>query len=171
MTRLPPLSPSLLRRQTPAVRAALAASRRTEPKGRTVLSSTSWRETEVNVVLMNMELPSLANLRGEWRKAKVVRETRRAIWRFDKRAFRVEGALAGVPVPPLPLAVEIVRVAPRMLDETVNLPGSAKAVEDAIAAWCGVDDRHIDRVRYTVRQEKGEVAVRIRIVSEKQPAE
>ncbi len=53
-------------------------------------------------------------------------------------------------------AVHLVRVAPRELDRSDNLPGALKAVLDAVCEWAGVDDRH---VAATYGQEYGGVRV------------
>jgi len=53
----------------------------------------------------------------------------------------------------LPLNVTITRVAPRFLDPTDNLPGSAKAVIDEVAAQLRVDDAD-PRVTWAVKQER-----------------
>lgn len=65
-------------------------------------------------------------------------------------------------LPEPPCDVTITRVGPRMLDPTANLPVSAKAVEDAIAALFGIDDAD-PRVKYRVEQRKGPYAVEIEV--------
>ena len=52
-----------------------------------------------------------------------------------------------------PLDVKITRLAPRLLDQN-NYQTSVKHVQDGIAAWLQIDDRHIELVRYIVMQEK-----------------
>lgn len=47
--------------------------------------------------------------------------------------------------------VNICRMGGRKMDETDNLPASAKHVIDAIAKWLGIDDRD-DSVKYAVEQ-------------------
>ena len=54
----------------------------------------------------------------------------------------------------LPLEVRLVRIAPRSLDQG-NREGCFKHVQDEIAAWLGVDDRHEELVRYRYEQERG----------------
>lgn len=147
--KLPPLSASLLARQTPAVRALLAKAQRRDPPVRTEVTRDG--ETLV-IVLRGVKMPSLANMNpGPQIRAKAA------------QSKVLKPLLATLPRPPLPLDVEIVRVAPRMLDVGGNLYTSGKRLQDTIARWLGVDDRTEDRVRYTVRQEHGDVCVRIRI--------
>jgi hypothetical protein len=50
-----------------------------------------------------------------------------------------------------PLNVDIVRIAPRLVDPR-NLDDAAKHVIDAISRWIGVDDGNEAAVRYSVRQ-------------------
>lgn len=146
--KLPRLSPSLLARQTPAVRALLAKAQRRDPPVRTEVT----RDGEALVIVMHsVKMPSLANMNpGPQIRAKAA------------QSKVLKPLLATLPRPPLPLDVEIVRVAPRMVDPS-NCAITGKRVIDLIARWCGVDDRTEDRVRYTVRQEHGPTCVRIRI--------
>lgn len=62
-----------------------------------------------------------------------------------------------------PLVVLLTRIAPRALDSADNLPGSLKAVRDAVAAELGIDDR-TTLVTWLYDQEKGTAAVEILIV-------
>lgn len=55
--------------------------------------------------------------------------------------------------PTLPVVVELVRIAPRPLDDD-NLRGALKSVRDGIADWLGVDDRD-PRVQWAYGQRKG----------------
>ncbi len=57
-------------------------------------------------------------------------------------------ALAEVTAPPGPWDVVVTRQGPRLLDE-VNATTSIKGVEDAVAAWLGVDDG--DRAQFRCR--------------------
>lgn len=177
MKGLPPLSASLLARQTPAVRAQLARARKGRaptkriPVGAVVAILPSAHRATVDAegvvhAEIPLALPSLANLRGDWTRAKAVRRARLAVYDvevFGNRLAGVQGALAGVPVPAPPLRVTMTRVAPRPIrDVFENLPASMKGVVDAVALWCGVDDSD-PRVTYEVRQEKGPAMLRLRI--------
>ena len=103
------------------------------------------------IVARGLRLPSLANMNpGPQIRAKAA------------QSKVLKPLLATLPRPPLPLDVEIVRMAPRLVDPS-NLAITGKRPIDLIARWLGVDDRTEDRVRYTVRQEHGDVCVRIRI--------
>lgn len=66
--------------------------------------------------------------------------------------------------PEPPLTVTVTRVAPGQLDAHDNLPGSCKAIVDAIAAWLGLDDRD-PRLswQYDQRRDGRTVGVGIRI--------
>lgn len=147
--KIPPIPASLLARQTPAVRALLAKAQRRDPP----VSTEVTRDGDVLVIVARgLRLPSLANMNpGPQIRAKAA------------QSKVLKPLLATLPRPPLPLDVEIVRMAPRMLDVGGNLYTSGKRLQDTIARWLGVDDRTEDRVRYTVRQEHGDVCVRIRI--------
>lgn len=107
----------------------------------------------VRVEILGLKLRSTAN----WRPS--VRE--RIAYPKHIRA-EVTAAFAGVTLPEPPCDVIITRVGPRMLDPTANLPVSAKAVEDAIAALFGIDDAD-PRVKYAVEQRKGPYAVEIQV--------
>ncbi len=65
-----------------------------------------------------------------------------------------------------PLDVTITRCAPGRFDSD-NATASAKHVRDAVSNWIGIDDKHDDLVRYTVKQEKTKAGVYgVRIVVE-----
>jgi len=148
--KLPPLPASVLARQTPAVRALLAKALRRDPPVRTEVT----REGDVLVIVLHgVKMPSLSNVAG-WKAVNRAKQAQSAVLR---------PLLAALPVPPLPLDVEIVRVAKGIPVDVKNLDITAKRIVDDLARWTGVDDRTEDRVRYTVRQEKGPVSVRIRI--------
>lgn len=174
---LPTLPASLLARQTPAVRAQLAAARKRAPSkrippGAVVAIMPDAHRATVDAdgtvrALIPLVLPSLANLRGEWRKAKAVRTARLAVYDvtvFGDRLAGVRGALAGVPVPPLPLRVTMTRIAPRPIRDSDNAIIALKGTRDSIALWCGVDDSD-PRVVYAVAQERGPAACRIVVES------
>lgn len=55
---------------------------------------------------------------------------------------------------PLPLTVELVRLAPSAGLDDDNLTSALKATRDAIATWLGVDDRKRDVVRYVYEQRR-----------------
>lgn len=63
-------------------------------------------------------------------------------------------------VPPVPpMVIHLTRIAPRMMDKT-NYVTALKAVEDAVAAWIGIDDSKLD---FRMHQRKGPTAVQMRI--------
>lgn len=182
--KLPPLSSSLLARQTPEVRAALdSAGRKRKAKlssGAVMMVSPSQTpavlrdDGTIEVTIPGVRLPSLANLRSTWGRAECVRRARAAVFHvevFGPRLAAAHGSLCSIYDPtskvPLPWEVTITRIAPRQLDDD-NAVGAAKGVRDAIAAWCGVDDRR-PQVRYIVEQEKGPIAVRIVVRSLNNP--
>jgi hypothetical protein len=146
------LTASLLARQTPAVRAALAKA---QSRGSLVTHEVAREGDVVLITLRGLKMPSLAN---------------ESAWKVANRAKKIQrdalnAALAEVrpPLPPFPWDVEIMRYAPRALDVGGNLYTSGKRLQDTVARWCGVDDATDETVRYTVRQEIGPVAVVIRI--------
>lgn len=146
--KLPPLPASLLARQTPAVRALLAKAQRRDPP---VSTEVTRDGATLVIVLWGVKMPSLANMNpGPQIRAKAA------------QSAVLKPLLATLPRPPLPLDVEILRVAPRLVDPS-NLAITGKRPIDLIARWLGEDDRTEDRVRYTVHQEHGDVCVRIRI--------
>ena len=153
MTR-PVLSPSLLARQTPEVRAILTKTPR--PKRDAELAPVrSLRIVEgshVTLVLEGLALRLTQNSRCHWaRKAKVVKHQRRA----------VAAALKGQMSPPRYATVTITRVGPVRMDDD-NVTASTKGVRDEVAAWLGYDDRD-PRVTWIAQQERGPYAVRIGI--------
>lgn len=152
MKGLPPLSASLLARQTPAVRAQLARARKRSPAPVTV--SVTREGGALVIVLTGMVMPSLANM--NWLPAHRAKERQSKVLR---------PLLATLPRPPLPWHVTITRIAPRALDQGGNAYTSAKRIQDDLARWAGVDDRHSDVVGYEVRQETGPVACRIVVAS------
>lgn len=146
------MTASLLARQTPAVRAALAKA---QARGTLVTHEVTRKGDVVVITLRGLKMPSLAN---------------ESAWKVANRAKKVQrdalnAALAEVrpPFPPFPWDVEIMRYAPRALDVGGNLYTSGKRLQDTIARWCGVDDATDEVVRYTVRQDIGPVAVVIRV--------
>lgn len=148
--KLPHLSASLLARQTPAVRALLAKAQRRDP----TITTEVTRDGEALVIALHgVKMPSLSNVAG-WKSVNRAKQAQSKVLR---------PLLAALPVPPLPLDVEIVRVAKGIPVDVKNLDITAKRLIDDIAKWCGEDDRTEDRVRYAVRQEHGDVCVRIRI--------
>lgn len=148
--KLPPLPASVLARQTPAVRALLAKAQRRDPP----ITTGVTREGDVLVIVMRgVKMPSLSNIAG-WKSVNRAKQAQSKVLR---------PLLATLPVPPLPLDVEIVRVAKGIPVDVKNLDITAKRLVDDIAKWCRVDDATDDVVRYTVRQEYGPVCVRIRI--------
>lgn len=147
--KLPPLPASVLARQTPAVRALLAKAQRRDPP---ITTEVTRDGATLVIVLHGVKMPSLAN-ESRWKAANRAKQAQSKVLR---------PLLAALPVPPLPLDVEIVRVAPKLTDPS-NCAITAKRIIDDLAKWCTVDDRTEDVVRYTVRQERGDVCVRIRV--------
>lgn len=150
MKGLPPLPASVLARQTPAVRAQLARARKGSPAP--VAVSVTREGGALVIVLTGMVMPSLANM--NWLPAHRAKE---------RQSKALRPLLATLPRPPLPWHVTITRIAPRALDQGGNAYTSAKRIQDDLARWAGVDDRHSDVVAYEVRQETGPVACRIAI--------
>lgn len=180
---LPAIPAALLAKQPPAVRAQLAAAgKRRAPSKRIPVGAVVAILPDPHRATVDADgtvraeipliLPSLANLRGDWTKAKAVRRARLAVYDvevFGNRLAGIRGALAGVPVPPLPLRVTITRCAPRPIRDTFeNLPCALKGAVDSVALWCGVDDSD-PRVVYIAAQEKGRGTVRIVVESVNPP--
>lgn len=95
--------------------------------------------------------PSASNLREHWAaKAKRVKVQR------DKARLLCPRWTGGAL-----LVVELVRVAPRQLDDD-NLRGALKGTRDGIAARLGVDDGSA-LVEWRYGQEKGEECVRVTV--------
>ena len=85
----------------------------------------------MKITIPGLRLESEANKRDKWKAVKRAKDQRLAAGlalAANKRN-----------VPPLPLIVTIVRVGVRRLDDD-NLARACKAVRDAIAKHCGVDD-------------------------------
>jgi hypothetical protein len=105
----------------------------------------------VEVALLGMRLVNPLNNRQHWR----------VVWQRGKREKATTLArLAMLRPPRLPLDVEIVRVSRGRLDDD-GATASAKHVRDAVAAWAGVDDGDVERIRFVVSQSKGAAGVRI----------
>jgi hypothetical protein len=102
---------------------------------------------------IDLLLPSAPNLREHHHaKAKRVAAQRNAVaWLLKMRPI----------VARYPLAVRLVRVAPRRLDDD-NCVGAMKAFRDSVAEHLGVDDRD-PRVTWLVDQESGPASVLIEV--------
>lgn len=117
----------------------------------------------MSAIEIPLRIESEANMRGmHWaakaRRTKAARSTTCLVLR--SKGPRVA----------LPVVVELVRVAPRALDDD-NLRGALKAVRDGVADWLGVDDRDA-RVEWRYAQARGAAktyAVRV-VVSERKAA-
>lgn len=144
------LSASLLARQTPAVRALLAKA---QARGALVTHEVVREVDVLTITITGLKMPSLANI-SDWKVANRAKQAQSAA---------LKPILDGLARPPLPWDVVITRVAPKALDTATNLDACAKRVVDLIARWVGVDDATDEVVRYTVRQETGPVACRVRI--------
>ena len=77
-----------------------------------------------------IRLPSLANLRINWRRMSAIKKQ-------QKTATMV--CMTGKIIPALPLLVIITRIGPRALDDD-NLASACKYIRDQIATAIGVDD-------------------------------
>lgn len=91
----------------------------------------------------------------------------RTHWRDRQKRAKHQRAVVGLVLatqrPPAgPWRVTLTRVSPRALD-TDGLAAALKAVRDAVASWLGVDDGPAAPVTWRVEQERGEVAVRVRV--------
>lgn len=111
-----------------------------------------------------MTLPSASNLHEQWwarhKRVKAQRATTGLALRANGVAWRLRQLVPGER-----LAVRLVRVSPRELDDD-NLQGAFKAVRDEIAAFFGIDDRDA-RIRWLYGQTKGKPsAVRVDFVVE-----
>lgn len=106
------------------------------------------------VIVLPLYLPSLANMRGHWRK-------REELTQYHRPATRA--ALNGVVKPTLPVKVTFTRLGPILLDDD-NAQISCKRVRDEVAAWLGVDDGNRQMFRCEYAQEKCDsFGVKIRI--------
>lgn len=158
MKGLPALSPSLLARQTPAVRAQLAAATKRAPRPKRPKQPALWHSVAPGSVAMSMPglfLASEANAREHY-----AARHKRTRWHRDT----VAAALRGRVPPRGPWRVLIVRVAPDLLD-TDNNVNSAKHCRDQIAEWLGCGDSPRDPVAWEVTGEAGAACVRIVVES------
>ena len=159
--KLPPLPPSVLALQSPAVRAQLARAKAPKAAAPVVPMVAVDPDGTVRVTLLNLELPSLANERLHWRAMYELKlAQQRAVYRRRKSDGLPFGALAAVRPPTPPLDVTVTRVAPRPIKDDDNAVGCAKFVRDSVSRWLGVDDSD-PSVAYVVEQETGSIAVRV----------
>jgi hypothetical protein len=91
----------------------------------------------------------------------------RGHWRTKHRRTKNQGTavawvLTRATKPQIPCSVLLTRVAPSNGLDSDNLVGSMKAIRDAVAAWLGVDDRHVQLVSYRYDQRRGPWGVEIR---------
>jgi len=93
-----------------------------------------------------MSMPSMANLHAHWRTRKRLIEQQRGA---TGRACALQ-----LYRPALPVNVQLIRVAPRLLDREDNLPMSFKGIKDEIAEWLGFDDDRDDRARWFYSQQR-----------------
>ncbi len=114
-------------------RSAAAASRPGQDAPSSTEATASGGEGAAGpiVALVPLHLASIGNRREHWRAR--VRRTRREI-------AAVLGALGGRKPPPLPAVILLVRIGWNRLDVD-GLVASVKGPIDALARWCGVDDR------------------------------
>lgn len=156
MTALPRIPAALLARQTPAVRAQLAAATKRAPPSVTV--SVTREGGALVIVLDGLAMPNISNI-----------GLRACITAKCRQKAALLPVLACLRPPPLPLRVTITRIAPKALDVGDNATISGKKVRDLLSRWIGVDDKTDDVVAYEVRQETGPVACRI-VVAPMNPA-
>lgn len=94
---------------------------------------------------MPMQIPSRANANlHHFKRAALVQRQRKLVL-SDLRFLAVH--------PGLPCTIELVRVAPRPLDDD-NLRGALKAHRDAVAEWLGCKDDRDPQVRWLYGQRK-----------------
>jgi hypothetical protein len=108
------------------------------------------------VVIEGMRLRSLNELLRLSRGERIALTKRQ----HDDVGWMLLGCV-GINRPALPLAITIVRIGPRPMDDD-NVVGSAKTVRDSIAKYLGVDDAD-KRIVWRYEQAKGAYAVRIQI--------
>ena len=101
-----------------------------------------------------IKLPSLMNLRVNWRKMMRLKKDQRTATKL---------CMKDKPIPPGPLVVTITRIGPRRLDGD-NLQGACKYVRDQIAAQVGPDDGS-SFYTWVYKQRIGKYGVEVDIVS------
>ena len=101
-----------------------------------------------------IKLPSLANLRVNWRKMATLKKK-------QKEATKL--CMFGKILPRLPLVVTITRVGLKILDDD-NLASACKYIRDQIAAEVGVDDGS-DEYKWEYAQRVGAYSVEVEIKS------
>jgi hypothetical protein len=130
-----------------------------------VVPSVTVTEDGVRLVLDALRLVSESNVRGEWEHA------RRKAWQRGV----VRAALATTPAPrpsaARPVRVEITRQAEGVLDLEDNLPVSAKAVRDELAAWMGTGDGPRDPVRWVYAWRTGAPRVEVVVTQAREEAD
>lgn len=159
------LSPSLKALNARPLAAVNATARRGGGWRTVVVPTVTVTEYSVRLVLDAMYLVSECNVRGEWERA------RRKAW---QRGI-VRAALATTPAPrptaARPARVEITRQAEGELDPADNLPVSAKAVRDEIAAWMGTGDGPRDPVWWAYASRKGAPRVEVMVTWAREEAD
>jgi hypothetical protein len=106
-----------------------------------------------------MRLHSEANERSHWAaKARRVKKQREKVTDYLM-------ANSVKPSPP-PSSVKITRVGKKLLDPLINLPSSAKAVEDELCLWFGVKDDVNCPIEFDVQQAVGAYETRIEMTWE-----
>lgn len=84
-------------------------------------------------------------------------------WRSRQKRAKAQRGLtallcrAHLTKPPIPCRIKLTRIAPRKLDQG-NYPGSLKHVQDGVADWIGIDDRHDHLVTYEYDQKRGQAS-------------
>ena len=87
-------------------------------------------------------------------------------WRARAKRVKAERAathwvICARQKPALPCIVIMTRSAPSNGLDCDNLQGAMKAIRDQVAQWLGVDDKHLDIVRYEYAQRRGPWGVTI----------
>lgn len=119
------------------------------------------RAATVIVEVPGLRLHNPLNTRVHWR---VLSKRGKAAKTATAFALECAGQCLTPPTVDSPWLVTITRIGVGQLDDD-NLAASAKHVRDAVAAWCGVDDKHRNIVRYRYAQERSKAyGVRIEIM-------
>jgi hypothetical protein len=132
---------------------------RPKRKTRSVVLATSARW--VVILYPACRVVTEANTHEHWAVQNRRKQKQRAAIGAALREMQIlRGQVAPHWRPPVPCAVTMTHVGPRMDDD--NLARAFKSVRDYLAGWIGVDDGD-DRVRWLYDQKPGKPGVEIRI--------